>query len=160
MVFEYYLGDSVFCKHDELMYQSPSVETIPAQNVNQIIYGCCTLYVLMQERQLVYVNRTGYKQQNNVSFLYRVISVIIIIKIIIIKLIKMFSEFSEIFEFFRNSCPLGLIVIVPIIIIVSPMNASQEFKVYRMHQFDLQGSSYGTVTLVAVSMLIMSITVA
>ena len=30
-----------FMKHGELRKQSPSVEMIPAYDVNQIIYGCC-----------------------------------------------------------------------------------------------------------------------
>ena len=30
-----------FIKHSELKNQPPSVETIPAPNVNKIIYGCC-----------------------------------------------------------------------------------------------------------------------
>ena len=33
-------------KHCELRIQSPIVETILAQNINQIIYGCCTLQLL------------------------------------------------------------------------------------------------------------------
>ena len=38
-------------KHGELRNQLPSVETIPAKNVNQIIYGCCM--------SIVVVNITG-----------------------------------------------------------------------------------------------------
>ena len=40
-----------YVKHGELRNQSPSVETIPAQNVNEIIYGCCM--------SIVMVNKTG-----------------------------------------------------------------------------------------------------
>ena len=40
-----------FIKHGKLRNQSPSVETIQAQNVNQIIYGCYT--------SIVVVNNTG-----------------------------------------------------------------------------------------------------
>ena len=40
-----------FIKHIELRNLSPSVEMIPAQNVNQIIYGCCA--------SIVVVNITG-----------------------------------------------------------------------------------------------------
>ena len=40
-----------FIKRCELRNQSPSVETIPAQNVSQIIYGCCS--------SIFVVNKTG-----------------------------------------------------------------------------------------------------
>ena len=40
-----------FIKHGELRNQSTGVETIPAQNVNQIIYGYCM--------SIVVVNKTG-----------------------------------------------------------------------------------------------------
>ena len=40
-----------FTKHSELRNQSHSVETMPAKNVNDIIYGCCT--------SIVVVNKTG-----------------------------------------------------------------------------------------------------
>ena len=57
-----------------------------------------------------------------------------------------FSEAGEIVEMFRNSFPLSFLFFVPIIILISPVSpvyAAQEFSVYRMQQFDLQGSSYG-----------------
>ncbi|KAL8588571.1 hypothetical protein ACOMHN_059525 [Nucella lapillus] len=57
-----------------------------------------------------------------------------------------FSEAGEIVEMFRNSFPLSFLFFVPIIILISPVSpvyAAQEFNVYRMQQFDLQGSSYG-----------------
>ena len=40
-----------YIKHGELINQSPSVETIPASNVNRINYGCCM--------SIVVVNKTG-----------------------------------------------------------------------------------------------------
>ncbi|CAG5120235.1 unnamed protein product [Candidula unifasciata] len=57
-----------------------------------------------------------------------------------------FDEIGEVFEMFRGSFPLSFLFFVPILIIispVSPVNAAQEFGVYRMQQFDLQGSSFG-----------------
>ncbi|XP_076465147.1 BOS complex subunit ncln-like [Babylonia areolata] len=57
-----------------------------------------------------------------------------------------FSEAGEIVEMFRNSFPLSFLFFVPIFILISPVSpvyAAQEFSVYRMQQFDLQGSSYG-----------------
>ncbi|BFY98506.1 hypothetical protein BsWGS_01546 [Bradybaena similaris] len=57
-----------------------------------------------------------------------------------------FDEMGEVFEMFRGSFPLSFLFFVPILIIispVSPVNAAQEFGVYRMQQFDLQGSSFG-----------------
>ena len=42
----------MYCiKHRELINHSPSVEMISAQNVNEIIYGCCV--------SIVVVNKTG-----------------------------------------------------------------------------------------------------
>lgn len=58
-----------------------------------------------------------------------------------------FSEAGEIVEMFRNSFPLSFLFFVPILILISPVSpamAAQEFNVYRMQQFDLQGSSYGS----------------
>ena len=51
MACEYYLAVVYFIKHSESRNQSTSVEMIPAQNVNQIIYGCCM--------SIVVVNKTG-----------------------------------------------------------------------------------------------------
>lgn len=57
-----------------------------------------------------------------------------------------FTEAGEIVEMFRSSFPLSFLFFVPIFILISPVSpvyAAQEFNVYRMQQFDLQGSSYG-----------------
>ena len=40
-----------FIKHAEMRNQTPSVEMIPAQNIDEIIYVCCASVVL--------VNKTG-----------------------------------------------------------------------------------------------------
>ena len=45
------LAVEYFIKLGELRNQSPIMETILAKNVNQIIYGCCTLIIV--------VNKTG-----------------------------------------------------------------------------------------------------
>ncbi|XP_071104679.1 BOS complex subunit ncln-like [Haliotis cracherodii] len=58
-----------------------------------------------------------------------------------------FDEAGEVLEMFRSSFPLSFLFFVPILIIlspVSPANAAQEFSVFRMQQYDLQGVSYGS----------------
>ena len=56
-----------------------------------------------------------------------------------------FDEAGEVVEMFRNSFPYSFLFFVPIFIIISPAPAAaaHEFAVYRMQQYDLQGSAYG-----------------
>lgn len=49
-------------------------------------------------------------------------------------------------ELCRGYLPYYLLIILPIFIIISPVNpiaASHEFPVYRMHQYDLHGVPHG-----------------
>lgn len=57
-----------------------------------------------------------------------------------------FEEINEVFDMFKTSFPLSLVFFVPILIIISPVSpvaGAHDFSVFRMQQFDLQGSSYG-----------------
>ena len=58
-----------------------------------------------------------------------------------------FDDLSEVADVFRGSFPLSLLFFIPIMIILSPaspVNGAHDFTVFRMQQFDLQGSSFGT----------------
>lgn len=53
------------------------------------------------------------------------------------------DQINEISEIFRYSLPYYLAILLPIMIILSPADAAHEFPVYRLQQFDLQGTKYG-----------------
>ena len=53
------------------------------------------------------------------------------------------EQVNEISEMFRYSLPYYIAVLLPILIILSPADASHEFPVYRLQHFDLQGVKYG-----------------
>ena len=50
---------------------------------------------------------------------------------------------GEVVEMFRNSFPLSFLFFVPILILISPVSPAHDFAVYRMQQYDLQGSAHG-----------------
>jgi len=57
-----------------------------------------------------------------------------------------FDEAGEVMEIFRGISPLSLLVFLPLCILISPIcpaSAAHEFTVYRLQQYDLQGSPYG-----------------
>ncbi|KAK9892946.1 hypothetical protein WA026_022817 [Henosepilachna vigintioctopunctata] len=54
---------------------------------------------------------------------------------------------EEIDEFFKGYLPYYVLIVLPLFIIISPINpihASHEFPVYRMQHFDLHGVPYGS----------------
>lgn len=75
--------------------------------------------------------------------------VLVILLLALLDIKMWFDEAGEVLEMFRSSFPLSFLFFVPILIIlspVSPANAAQEFSVFRMQQYDLQGVSYGNNT--------------
>lgn len=60
----------------------------------------------------------------------------------------MWFEVDEIAELFRGYIPYYLLIVLPIFIIISPVNpvgAANEFPVHRMHQYDLHGVPHGKI---------------
>lgn len=53
------------------------------------------------------------------------------------------EEFGEILEMFKHSFPLSFLFIVPIVILISPVNTAHEFTAFRMQQYDLHGTHHG-----------------
>lgn len=54
-------------------------------------------------------------------------------------------------ELCRGYLPYYLLIVLPIFIIISPVNpvaASHEFPVYRMHQYDLHGVPHGKIIII------------
>ncbi|ESP03325.1 hypothetical protein LOTGIDRAFT_207615 [Lottia gigantea] len=56
----------------------------------------------------------------------------------------MFEEVSEVMEMFRNAFPLSFLFFIPILIALTPVGAANEFSVYKMQRYDLQGTSFGS----------------
>ena len=49
----------------------------------------------------------------------------------------------DILEALKSSLPVTFIVILPFLMVISPVNGAQNFPVYRVNQFDLAGNTYG-----------------
>ena len=49
----------------------------------------------------------------------------------------------DVLEAFKNGFPISIMMILPILMAVSPINGAQTFPAYRVNHFDLGGSSYG-----------------
>jgi len=63
------------------------------------------------------------------------------------------EECDSFAELCRGYLPYYLLIVLPIFIIISPVNpvaASHEFPVYRMHQYDLHGIPHGEISLLSV----------
>lgn len=59
------------------------------------------------------------------------------------------EECDSFAELCRGYLPYYLLIVLPIFIIISPVNpvaASHEFPVYRMHQYDLHGVPHGKIS--------------
>ena len=58
----------------------------------------------------------------------------------------LFDNLGDMVDIARGAFPISYILVVPLLILIapiSPVNATHDFSVYRMHQYDLQGTSYG-----------------
>ncbi|XP_022103016.1 nicalin-like isoform X2 [Acanthaster planci] len=53
------------------------------------------------------------------------------------------EEFGEVLDMFKGSWPLTWLFLVPVLIMISPVQAAHEFSAYRMQQFDLHGTQFG-----------------
>ena len=56
------------------------------------------------------------------------------------------DSFIDLSDLAKGAFPMSYILMVPLLILISPIspaNAAHDFSVYRMQQFDLQGTSYG-----------------
>lgn len=56
------------------------------------------------------------------------------------------GDANDFVEFLRGTIPYYAIIFLPIFIILSPLEpvlGAHEFAVYRVQQYDLQGSTYG-----------------
>lgn len=63
------------------------------------------------------------------------------------------EECDSFAELCRGYLPYYLLIVLPIFIIISPVNpvaASHEFPVYRMHQYDLHGVPHGKMSIMSV----------
>lgn len=63
------------------------------------------------------------------------------------------EECDSFAELCRGYLPYYLLIVLPIFIIISPVNpvaASHEFPVYRMHQYDLHGVRHGRTSVFSV----------
>lgn len=55
----------------------------------------------------------------------------------------MLQETQEVFEAFKSGVGYPLLVILPILILVSPLSTATEFNVFRTQQFEYQGVARG-----------------
>jgi len=67
------------------------------------------------------------------------------------------DEVGEVVEMFRSSFPLSFLFFIPLLVMISPITpaaAAHDFAVYRMQQYDLQGSSRGMLCSLVVNCVI------
>lgn len=53
------------------------------------------------------------------------------------------DQVNELSDVFRVSLPYCIAFLLPLMIILSPVDTATEFPVYRLQHFDLQGIRYG-----------------